>query len=86
MLEFKLNDFPPYGNRIISITVDLLMSRTPNRLNSANLQLWLGPEKYIESDHLELKQTAQILKAGTHRQTAENIFNWVTGHVQYSGY
>ena len=87
MLEFKLNAFPPFGTRLISITVDLLMSPTPNRINSGgNLQLWLGPEKYIESDHPELKQTARKLKADTQRQTAENIFNWVTGHVQYSGY
>ena len=43
MLEFELNDFPPYGNRIISITVDLLMSPRPNRIHSGDLQLWLGP-------------------------------------------
>lgn len=49
-------------------------------------RVWLGAEKYIESDHPDLKHAARILKADTQRQTAENIFNWVTRHVQYSGY
>ncbi|CAB1063455.1 hypothetical protein D1BOALGB6SA_8238 [Olavius sp. associated proteobacterium Delta 1] len=86
MLEFDLKDFPPYGNRIISITADLLMSPTPNRIASGDLQHWLDPEKYIESDHPDLKQTARILKAGTPKETAANIFKWVSGHVQHRGY
>jgi transglutaminase-like putative cysteine protease len=86
MLEFELHDFPPYGSRIISITTDLLMSPTPNRINPGDLQLWLGPEKYIESDHPDLKQRARVLMAGTPKETAANIFKWVNGHVQYCGY
>ena len=37
VLEFELHDFPPYGNRLISITADLLMSPTPNRINPGDL-------------------------------------------------
>ena len=88
MLEFALGDVPPYATRIITVTAQLLMSPTPNPspLNADSLKGWLDPEKYIESDHPDLIQTARNLTAATRRQTAENIFNWVAGHVAYSGY
>lgn len=88
MLEFALGDVPPYATRLITISANLLMSPTPNpsHINAESLQGWLDPEKYIESDHPDLIQTARKLTADTRQQTAEKIFNWVAGHVAYSGY
>jgi transglutaminase-like putative cysteine protease len=88
MLEFALGDVPPYATRLINISAHLLMSpiSNPSPLNADRLQLWLDPEKYIESDHPDLTETARNQTADTQKQSAENIFNWVAGHVAYSGY
>ena len=58
----------------------------PSALNTDELNSWLNPEKYIESDHPDLIQIARNLKADNRQQTAKNIFEWVSGHVAYSGY
>ena len=86
MLRFELQDLPPFGSQLISITADLSISHRPNMLDAVDLEAWLGAEKYIESDHPDLVQTARTLTAGTPMSTTENIFNWVTRTVQYSGY
>lgn len=86
ILHFTFDKFPPYATSIIAVKIELLLSTTPNSLAVPNLQTFLKPEKYIESDNLELRRLAQTLKAATPLQTAEKIFNWVAGNVRYAGY
>lgn len=86
ILHFTFDKFPPYATSIIAVKTELLLSTTPNSLAVPDLQTFLSPEKYIESDNPELRRLAQTLKAATPLQTAENIFNWVAGNIRYAGY
>jgi transglutaminase-like putative cysteine protease len=86
MLRFDLQDIPPFGTRLITIRADLSMSPTPNRSKPDNFSVWLRPERYIESNHPDMKRIIRKLTADTHKRTVERIFNWVFRHVQYSGY
>jgi transglutaminase-like putative cysteine protease len=86
ILHYTFDEFPPYATRIVSVKTDLVLSNTPNPLAMPDLQIFLKPEKYIESDNPEIRRLAQTLKAATPLQTAENIFSWVAGNIRYAGY
>ena len=86
ILYFTFDEFPPYATSIIAVKTELLLSNTLNSLATPDLQTFLSPEKYIESDNPELHRLAQTLKAATPFKTAENIFNWVAGNIRYAGY
>jgi len=47
---------------------------------------YLFPEKYIESDHKDIQSVAQKLKTSDELKTIENIYNYVTQKMTYSGY
>lgn len=86
ILHFTFNEFPPYATRIVSVKSELLLSSRANPLTGPDLQVFLGPEKYIESNAPEVRRLARQLKAATPVKTAEKIFNWVAGNVRYAGY
>lgn len=86
ILVFNLGPIPPYGSKIINITAELLLSNTPNSLPEKDLNIWLKPEKYIESDNQKIIKTAYYIKGATTEKTAEKILNLVADHITYSGY
>ncbi len=86
VLNFTFKKFPPYATRLITINADLLMSDTPNIMPAENMENYLKPEKYIESDNPEIIKKAMVLRKDNTLDTARNIFNWVSGSIQYSGY
>lgn len=86
VLYYTFDEFPPYSTRIITVKTDLMVSGRANLLAKTDLQPFLRPEKYIESDDPRLGRLARSLKAPTHLKTAEKIFQWVADNVQYAGY
>lgn len=86
ILHFTFHDLPPYATKIITIKADLMLSDTPNRLSIEDLSTYLEAEKYCESNDPEVTRLAARLKAPKSEKTAESIFRWVAGNVQYTGY
>jgi len=86
VLNFSFKDIPPFATKIISIKADLLLSDSANPIPVTGLQPFLRPERYIESDDPDICRLARKLNASNPLKTAENIFRWVAGNVQYSGY
>jgi transglutaminase-like putative cysteine protease len=86
VLHFTFHNLAPYATRIITIKAELLLSNTPNTLPEKDLGAYLQAEKYCESDDPEISRLAEGLKGPKPIRTAENIFRWVSGNVQYSGY
>jgi transglutaminase-like putative cysteine protease len=86
ILHFTFENFPPYGTKIVNIQADLILSDTPNILPPQKMNNFLIAEKFIEADHPEILAKAAVLNADTEAETISSIFNWVAGHVQYSGY
>lgn len=86
VLHFTFHNLAPYATRIITINADLLLSDRPNRLPENDLEAYLQPEKYSESGAPRIRRLAGRLKAPKPIGTAENIFRWVSGNVQYAGY
>lgn len=86
ILHFTFKNLPPYGTKIITIEADLLLSDTPNPMPVKDLTAYLRAEEYCESDNPEISLLAKKLKTAEPVKTAENIFRWVAGNVEYMGY
>ena len=86
ILHFSFDSLSPYATKIITIKADLLLSNLSNPATERDLQRYLLPEKYIEVDNPDLKQFAKTLNASKPKNTAEEIFNWVSENVRYAGY
>jgi len=86
LMHFSFNGLPPYAAKILTIKTDLLLSNNIHPLLENQLQRYLGPEKYIESDDKDIDRLAQKLKVSDNVKTARNIFHWVADNVRYAGY
>ncbi len=86
ILHFTFHNLPPYTTKIINIKANLLLSDLPNPLPADGLSANLQAEKYCESDGPEISRLANKLKATKPDKTAENIFSWVAGNLEYAGY
>ncbi len=83
---FVFHSLPPYDTKIVSVEADLTLSAMPNPLPAQNLDVFLKPERFIESDDPAIGRLAQTLRAATPLETAGNIFHWVAGNIRYAGY
>lgn len=87
ILRFELTEIPPYGSRIIKIKADLTISSQPEGESALASEDWfLSPEIHVESDHPLIAARASTLRQKDPWETAEAIFRWVAGHIEYSGY
>ncbi|HUT69837.1 MAG TPA: transglutaminase domain-containing protein [Desulfatiglandales bacterium] len=86
ILQFTFKNLPPYATKIITIEADLLLSDRPNPMQVKDLSAYLRAEKYCESDNPEISRVAKELKGSKPVVTAENIFRWVAGNMEYTGY
>lgn len=86
ILHFRFHNLPPSATKIITIKADLLLSDTPNPVPVKDPRDYIQAEKYCESDDPAISRLAEKLKGPRPVKTAENIFRWVAGNVQYTGY
>lgn len=86
ILYFEFHNLPPYATKIISIKADLVFSNTSTLLTVKDIQIFLKAEKNVESDSPEISQLAKKLQSPTPIKTVENIFQWVSENIKYTGY
>jgi transglutaminase-like putative cysteine protease len=86
ILHFTFKNLPPYGSKIITIEADLLLSDSSNPMPVKDTTAYLRAEEYCESDDPEISRLAKKLKGPKPVKTAENIFRWVAGNMEYTGY
>jgi transglutaminase-like putative cysteine protease len=86
MLHFRIENLAPYAVKPITIRAHLALSDTPNPISIGDSWLFLQSEKYIESDHPEIRQFAGQFVSSTPRETAEKTFRWVAGNIRFAGY
>ncbi len=86
VLRFTLADLPPFGSRIITVSVDLMMAQAPVRTDLDERSVWLAAEPFVEADDTEIKAEAQKLTAGDPQAVAAKINAWTADHITYAGY
>lgn len=85
-LNFDLPGVAPYGSVIVSIQVRVNMSELPNNTTIKDLALYLGSERYIESDNEVIKILASELRRSDETATTESIYSWVLENIEYKGF
>jgi transglutaminase-like putative cysteine protease len=86
VLYFAVDGIPPFGNKIISITAELMLAEKAAHVEFENIQGYIESEKYIETNHPDIQKLAATLKASTALETARNAFQWTANNIQYAGY
>jgi len=80
-IYFDLKDIPPYGARIVSITVDMLMSESSVAMSVGDRAHFLSREPYIESDDTRIATLAAQLHDESPAVMARNDFEWVAKNI-----
>ena len=63
MLFYQFDQIPPYGARVVSISAELGLSQLPRTVPvKPDKTIYLQPEKYMESDHPLIRESAEQLK------------------------
>jgi len=86
MLHFRIESLPPFGTRIISINAELYLTDRPNRYKEKDLEIFLGPEKFMETQDESLVNLANRLSADTKTDKAQKLYKWVNTNIKYAGY
>ncbi|MFP4445283.1 MAG: transglutaminase-like domain-containing protein [Desulfosudaceae bacterium] len=87
ILGFTIENFPPYALRNITIQTELLITKSPCRISSPDVEaLYLQPELYVESDHPDIIKQAARLKKSDPQDTAAAFFNWTAARIAQSAY
>ncbi len=86
VLHFSVINLPPFATKIISIQTELELSSQPLLVHHTNLEQFLSPQKYIETEHPEIFHQAQELREDNPAETVHNIFRWVSNSIRYTGY
>jgi len=86
VLHFRFENLAPYSVQLVTIGARLGLSDIPNQIPIDDIQPFLRPERYIESDHPELQQFAKKFGSSTARESAEKAFRWVADNVRNAGY
>jgi transglutaminase-like putative cysteine protease len=85
-IYFNLKDIPPYGSKIVSITVDLLMSDRPITMPVGDRTRFISREPYIESDDSRIVAIAAQLHNESPAVMAQKDYEWVAKNVSSEGY
>lgn len=86
IIYFDLKEIPPYGARIVSITVDLMMSERPVAMPAGERVHFLAHEPYIESDDGRITALAASLRDKSDAATARRDYEWVVKNIMSEGY
>jgi len=83
---FTAKNLPPFGSEVFSISTEINIANSGNRLGPVEMEAFLRPEKYIESEDPKIIAIAETLKADSMTDTAININNWVIENLTDAGY
>lgn len=82
----EIKKLPPFQTMIVNVSVSLAVtegafedaSKVPGEL--------IKPDKYVESDHLEIVKVATQVRSESDLKTARKAFDWVRGNLKYAGF
>jgi hypothetical protein len=77
ILALSFDTFPALAQKLVMVTAEVEMGLVvqPSQLTDANV--WLGAERYIESDDARICALAAELQRPTPTDTARAIYEWV---------
>jgi transglutaminase-like putative cysteine protease len=85
-IYFNFNEIPPYGAKIVSIVVDLLMSERPAPMPVGDRARFVSRERYIESDDSRIIALATQLLGDSVAVMAKKDYEWVARNIISTNY
>jgi transglutaminase-like putative cysteine protease len=85
ILHFKLKNFAPYDQKIITVQVKLNLSEQPNLQSVQTPETYLQATPLIELEHPGIRSLAQQLRQTSPHQSAEAIYQWSVEHLDSRG-
>jgi len=85
-IYFELKSIPPYGTRIVSITVDLLMADQPAPMPVGDRARFLSREPYIESGDSRIIALAAQLHDESGAAMVQKDYEWVAKNIKSESY
>ena len=86
IMHFDLEKIPPYGAKIVSITVNLLMAERPVPMAVGDRGRFLSAETYIESDDTQIATLAKTLSDSVTLTSARKTYDWVNQNLFAENY
>lgn len=80
-IKFVLKDFPPYGSKIVSLTIEVQVSALPQR-DDIKETVYLKAEKYIEADSSVVQNLAKSFEASPEKAA----YQWLANNIKDAGY
>jgi transglutaminase-like putative cysteine protease len=85
-IRFDLQRMAPFAQQEIRVTANLDMFAAPRRGTSQpEKEAFLSPSENIEVGAEEIVRRAHLLASEGGEDAVKRIFDWVVGHVRYSG-
>jgi Transglutaminase-like superfamily len=85
-IYFKFKDIPPYGSKIVSITVDLMMTDQPVSLPVGDKSRFLTNDQYIEINDARIISLAKQLVDVSTAITVQKDYEWVAQNIKSETY
>jgi transglutaminase-like putative cysteine protease len=86
ILNFEVDNIPPFGAKIISVTADLMMSVRPIPSVLADSARFKSPEPFVESNDERIVQLASRLRDVNLNHTVRNDYDWVVKNIKSETY
>lgn len=84
VLDYHMSLIPPYGQKKISITVDLLLSQISAGGDPDN-ELYLSQQPKIETNNSLIINKAQDIVKDS-KSVQQSLYNWLVDNVEYQKY
>lgn len=85
LMEFSIDRLPPYGTRLIQVTVALRRSGRPNRMPT-NAGPYLTDAPMLDIDHPEIEAAAANIARDSATPLGASVSRWVHEHVRDTGF
>ena len=85
-IYFAFKDIPPYGKKIVSITVDLMMSERPSAMPAGDRSRFVSREPFIETDDVRITALAKQLHGESAAVMTRNDYEWVAQNIKSESY
>lgn len=85
VLEFLFEKIAPFGSKIVTVTVELMMAEHPVEMRT-DTSIWLAAEPLIESAHASIQAIAGSFAQESPSVIARQAFQYTASHVRYAGY
>jgi hypothetical protein len=86
ILKLPVAELAPLASKVVSIGAELALRNEPVQSQIPDSQVWLRPERFIETDDGGVRSLALQLRRDTPMQTLTAIYDWVRTNLRYEGY